>query len=58
MGDEEIKGKNYVKRAVGKDMNDLILKIEEKFKEEYGFSPSIIHITNLIAMRVKEANLF
>lgn len=54
----EKKEENYEIKAVGKDMAKLIEIVEKKFKDEYGFSPSIIDVTNLIAKRVIEANMF
>ena len=55
---DDKKEENYEIKAVGKDLARLIDIVEEKFKKEYGFSPSIIDITNVIAKRVIEANLF
>ncbi len=55
---KENKKDNYEIKAVGKDMAELIKIVEDKFIEQYGFSPSIIDVTNLIAKRVVEANLF
>lgn len=52
------RAENYVLKAIGIEMDELIKKVEEKFKGEYGFSPSIIDITNLIARRALEGNLF
>ncbi len=58
MEEEKNKKENYEIKAIGRDMTKLIEIVENKFKEEYGFSPSIIDTTNLIAKRVIEANLF
>ena len=54
----EEKEKNFKSIAVGLDMLSLIEKVKKKFKEEYGFNPSIIDVTNLIAKRVFENELF
>ena len=54
----EGKEKNYKLMAVGIDMLSLINHVKEKFKKEYGFDPAIIDVTNLIAKRVFDANLF
>ena len=44
--------------AIGKELVDLITIVEDKFEEEYGFKPSIIDVTDLIARRVIENKLF
>ena len=44
--------------GIGLDMLELINRIKKKFKDEYGFEPSMVHITNLIAKRVDDNNLF
>jgi hypothetical protein len=54
----EEKGKNHELKAVGIDMLQLISHVKEKFIKEYGFDPSIIDVTNLIAKRVFENKLF
>ena len=58
MEEENKKQGNYEIKAIGRDMVKLIEIVEKKFKEEYGFSPSIIDTTNLIAKRVIDANIF
>lgn len=55
---EEPKEKNHKLMAVGIDMLNLINHVKEKFKKEYGFDPSIIDVTNLIAKRAFENELF
>jgi hypothetical protein len=55
---EEKKEENYEIKAIGKDMAKLIEIVEEKFEKEYGFRPSIIDASNLIARRVMDAGLF
>ena len=52
------KKENFAIKAIGNDMINLIEKIMEKFYGEYGFKPSIIDVTNLIAKRSIENNLF
>ena len=54
----EEKEKNHKLMAVGIDMLNLINHVKEKFKKEYGFDPSIIDVTNLIAKRAFEQSLF
>lgn len=49
--------KTEVKR-IGEDMAKLIRHIEKRFADEYGFSPDIVDITNLIAKRVFDSKLF
>lgn len=49
---------DYKQKHIGKDMIDLIEYVGESFEEQYGLKPTIIDITNLIARRVKENNLF
>jgi|TARA_Y100000310_G_scaffold289130_1_gene315303 hypothetical protein len=44
--------------GIGLDMLELIDRVREKFKQEYNFKPSTLEITNLIAKRVNESNLF
>ncbi len=50
--------KNHKVIPVGLDMLDLIKIVKEKFKEEYGFYPTIIDVTNLIAKRANDNKLF
>ena len=54
----EGKEKNFKSIAVGLDMLSLIEKVKEKFEKEYGFKPNIIDVTNLIAKRAFENELF
>ncbi len=54
----EEKEKNFKSIAVGLDMLSLIEKVKKKFNEEYSIKPSIIDVTNLIAKRVFENELF
>ncbi|KKN17069.1 hypothetical protein LCGC14_0969470 [marine sediment metagenome] len=61
MEDEENnkKDKNINKRMlVGLDMVELIMRVREKFKKEYGFKPQIVEVTNVIAKRVNDNKLF
>ncbi len=61
MGDEDKKQKkenNHKLMAVGLEMVDLIELVGEKFREKYGFKPSIIDITDLISRRVIDNKLF
>ena len=55
---EENKEKNYKQIGIGIEMLDLINIVRKKFQEEYGFKPSIIDMTNLIARRVIDNKLF
>ncbi len=50
--------KNHKVIPVGLDMLALIETVKSKFKEEYGFQPTIIDVTNLIAKRVSASKLF
>jgi len=45
-------------QRIGMDMMELIDRILKKFREEYSMKPSISDITNLIAKRVNENDLF
>jgi len=60
MVDEGIKSlrKKYHYTYIGEDMKELIERVAKLFEEEYNFKPDQIAITNLIAQRVKENNLF
>ena len=52
-------GKETNKRMlVGLDMVELIMRVRKKFKEEYGFEPQIVEVTNVIAKRVNDNDLF
>lgn len=42
----------------GIDMLELITRVKEKFEKEYNFTPSTREITNLIAQRVNENDIF
>lgn len=55
---KEQKDNNKIRIFIGIDMLELINRVKEKFAEEYGFKPNIIDVTNLIAKRVNEQNLF
>ncbi len=50
--------KSFERKPVGEDMVKLIEFIQTKFLKEYGFKPSIIDTTNIIAKRVVERKLF
>lgn len=50
--------KNYKLVGIGHDMVTLIKYVGEKFEKEYGFKPSIIDITDLIAKRAMKNSLF
>ena len=52
------KERNFKLIAAGIDMLSLIEQVKKKFQDEYGFEPSIIDVTNLIAKRVFENKLF
>jgi len=41
-------------KSIGKEMLDLIEDTQQRFDEKYGFKPSIIDITNMIARAVKK----
>lgn len=43
---------------IGLDMVELIMRVRKKFKEEYGFEPQIVEVTNVIAKRVNDNDLF
>jgi len=43
---------------IGLDMVELIMRVQKKFKEEYGFKPKLIEVTNVIAKRVNDNDLF
>ncbi len=62
MGDENnkenSKEENSKLMRVGLDMCELILRIKKKFKEEYGFEPKSVEVTNVIAKRVNDNELF
>lgn len=49
---------SYSRKAIGKELVILIEKIKQKFYKEYHFYPSTVDITNMIAQRVNEHNLF
>ncbi len=55
---ETIKEENSKVMRVGLDMCELILRVKKKFKEEYGFEPNPVEITNIIAKRVNDNELF
>jgi len=55
---KEKKQENFKIIPVGNDMIDLINKIKGNFFKEYQFHPTSVDITNLIASRVKDNNLF
>ena len=56
---DEEKNKDGNKRIfIGINMLELINRVRKNFEEQYGFKPNIIDITNLIAKRVDENNLF
>ena len=52
---ENQKGKNV---CVSNDMVALIEEIQHLFEEEYGFRPTILDVTRIIAQRVKKNKLF
>ncbi len=56
--DKKAKEETHKVMAVGLDMLELIRRVRNNFKVEYGFKPSIVHITNLIAKRVDDNKLF
>ena len=56
--DEEEKKDGNKRIFVGINMLELINRVRKNFEEQYGFKPNIIDITNLIAKRVDENNLF
>ena len=51
-------GKSNKIMLVGLDMVELVMRVRNKFKEEYGFEPQIVEVTNVIAKRVNDNNLF
>lgn len=56
---EEKKEKEpFEMKPVGKKMVELIAYVKKRFMEEYGFEPSIISTTNIIAKRVMDKRLF
>ena len=58
--EEEIENKKETNKRmlVGLDMVELIMRVRKKFKEEYGFEPQIVEVTNVIAKRVNDNDLF
>lgn len=52
---EDTRGKNI---CVGNDMIELIEEVGKQFEDKYGFKPTIIDITNMIAKRVIQNKLF
>ena len=58
--EEEKQPKEETNKVVGIGLNmlELIQRVRKKFESEYGFKPSVVHITNLIAKRVDDNNLF
>lgn len=56
--EEEKKEDNKIRIFIGIDMLELINRVRENFEKQYGFKPHIIDITNLIAKRVNENDLF
>ena len=55
---KEQKQSNKIRIFIGIEMLELINRVKENFGKEYGFKPNIIDITNLIATRVNENDLF
>ncbi|MCH7851113.1 MAG: hypothetical protein IH845_05715 [Nanoarchaeota archaeon] len=58
--EDEIENKKETNKRmlVGLDMVELIMRVRKKFKEEYGFEPQIVEVTNVIAKRVNDNDLF
>lgn len=58
--EKEIENKKETNKRmlVGLDMVELIMRVRKKFKEEYGFEPQIVEVTNVIAKRVNDNDLF
>ncbi len=50
--------KNYKNTSMGKEMVALIDLVAKQFEEKYGLKPNNVEISNLIARRVIEHNLF
>lgn len=55
---EEDKKESNKRMLIGLDMVELIMRVKKKFKDEYGFEPQIIEVTNVIAKRVNDNALF
>ena len=53
--DEEKENKTML---IGLDMVELIMRVQKNFEEEYDFKPKLIEVTNVIAKRVNDNNLF
>ena len=56
--DEETDKKNSKVMRIGLDMCELIIRVKKKFKDEYGFEPNPVEVTNIIAKRVNDNELF
>ena len=54
----EEKKESNKRMLIGLDMVELIMRVKKKFKDEYGFEPQIVEVTNVIAKRVNDNNLF
>ena len=50
--------KNHKIMPIGNEMVKLIEFVEDKFEKEYGLKPNRVEISNLIAKRVLESELF
>ncbi len=58
MEEEENKKETNKRMLIGLDMVELIMRVRKKFKDEYGFEPQIVEVTNVIAKRVNDNDLF
>ena len=56
--EEETDKRNSKVMRIGLDMCELIIRVKKKFKDEYGFEPQSIEVTNVIAKRVNDNELF
>ncbi|MFW6172893.1 MAG: hypothetical protein ACOC5T_04040 [Elusimicrobiota bacterium] len=43
---------------MGKDMIKLIERIQKKWKERHGFSPTIVDLTNMIAREIERKGIY
>jgi len=54
--DRKLKQKTFIK-PISEKMVLLIERIQSKFKEKYGFQPSIIEVTNMISDAIESKGI-
>ncbi len=57
-GEETRNKKDSNVMRIGLDMVELIMRVRKKFKDTYGFEPKTIEVSNIIAKRVNDNDLF